>query len=368
MNEYLVEWTLLRERNYLQECISMPLESKVCQQYTTNFGRIDFAHKIKNDGFLITELETILDNKAKLSYCFEQSLDYKNIVLANGYAHKVAVLYAMQTPDKYCTEIADFCRANDILEYSYDIEKIRILYDDEIHKALINNGAPMSKPVAMNFTHLGGLNKLFIPFYEQQASMLKRSEFKQYFDVIDTGRTETIFNVHSRVARYFDLLVKKNEVYKLTEYGVRFRDNINSIEIVNDVKRIELSVEQKRVLIESLLNGNFYEKKSKINIYYFLKFVSLTQGEWLPRSRHFNKSSEYEFVNSFFKMDYTEGSVADLLRFTCNHCVELGLVEKVKTIGFYDRVVFTSLGSRVLAYMEQDIQMKRERVQIPLQI
>jgi hypothetical protein len=134
------------------------------------------------------------------------------------------------------------------------------------------------------------------------------------------------------------------------------------------VKRIELSIEQKRILLESLLNGNFLEKKSKINIYYFLRFVSLTEGEWLPRGRKFNKKSEFDFVNSFFKIDYSEGSVADLLKFTCNHCVELGLVEKLKTNGFYDRVIFTSLGSRILAYMEQDIQMKRERIQIPLQL
>jgi hypothetical protein len=67
-------------------------------------------------------------------------------------------------------------------------------------------------------------------------------------------------------------------------------------------------------------------------------------------------------------MDYSEGSVADLLRFTCNHCIELELIEKIKTTSFYDRVVFTSLGARVLAYMEQDIQAKREKIQIPLQI
>ena len=67
-------------------------------------------------------------------------------------------------------------------------------------------------------------------------------------------------------------------------------------------------------------------------------------------------------------MNYSEGTVADWLQFTCNHCVELGLVDKIKTKGFYDSVVLTSFGSRVLSFLEFEIQLKRERIQIPLQI
>ncbi|MDR0927928.1 MAG: hypothetical protein LBO69_09245 [Ignavibacteria bacterium] len=367
MNEYLVEWTLLRERNYLQECISLPLANKVCQQFTTAYGRIDFAHKIKNDGFLITELETIIDSKAKLSYCLQQSNQYTNIILAKGFQHKVGILFAKQTPVYYTNEIVTFCDANDLLWFDYDLDKIRLLYDTEIQKALINNGVPLSPPISLNFTHLGGLNRLFVPFYENNADRLAIKDFGDAFNFSD-GVTKTRFNVAVRVAEDFDLLNKVRNTIQLTDFGVRFRDNINAVEITDKLKRINLSVEQKRILLESLLNGNFYEKKCKINIYYFLKFIALTDGEWLPRGRAFQKKSEFDFVNSFFKMDYTEGTVADVLRFSCNHCEELELTEKVKTSGFYDRVIFTSLGSRILQHLESDIQHKRERIQIPLQI
>jgi hypothetical protein len=67
-------------------------------------------------------------------------------------------------------------------------------------------------------------------------------------------------------------------------------------------------------------------------------------------------------------MNYSEGTVCDFLCFTCNHCEELGLIDRIKTSGQFDRAVFTSLGSRVLNYLEMDINFKREKIQIPLQV
>jgi hypothetical protein len=368
MNEHLVEWTLLREVNYIQTCINLPLERKVCQQFTTNFGRIDFAHKIKNGGYLITELETIIDSKAKLSYCLEQTLSYKNIRFNSQDEHQTAILFAKQTNLRFQNEILEFCKSNDVLPFFYDLDKVKQIYNSEIEKSLINNGVPLMKPVAMNLTHLGLINRFFIPYHITQKSTLKKDDFKKYFQAIDTGKNETVFNVVRRGAEYFDLIISNGDYFTLTDYGIKFRDGLNSIAITENIKRIDLSLEQKRIMIASLLNGNFYEKKSKINIYYFLKFVSFTEGDWLPKGRKFDTQAKYEFINNFFRMDYSEGSVADLLRFTCNQCEELGLVEKIKTSGFYDRVIFSSLGSRVLSFLELDIQLKREKIQIPLQL
>lgn len=368
MNEYLVEWTLLREQNYLQKCIHLPLERKVCQQYTTKFGRIDFAHKIKNDGFLITELETIIDSRAKFLYCTEQVKSYQNIKFNSFDSHYVAILFAKQTKNNIKEELLNFSNSYNIKLYEYDLNIIKKLYDDEIQKSLLTSGSPLASPVAMNLTHLSAFNRLFIPFYENRADRLCKQDFKKVFSVINSGRTETSFNVVWRGAYYFDLLEKQDDIFILTNYGKRFRDNINSIEITDNIKRIDLSLEQRRVLLESLLNGNFYEKKSKINLYYFLKFTALTDGEWIPRNRFISDKAKIDFVNSFFRMNYTEGSLADLLCFTCNHCEELGLVERMKTATQFDRAVITSLGSRVLNYLELDIHLKREKIQIPFQL
>jgi hypothetical protein len=368
MNELLVEWTLLREKNYLQNCINLPLEKKICQQFTTPYGRIDFAHKIKNDGFLITELETIIDSRAKLSYCIEQIKQYQNIRFNSTDDHLTCILFAKQTKSNFQKDIFDFCNQFNVKVFTYDLDIVKNLYDKEIEKALINVGVPLAKPVAMNLTHLASFNRLFIPFYLKNADTLEEKDFSDYFKVLGTNKSKSTFKVVFYGANYFDLIVKNEKNYTLTEYGKLFRDNLNANQILPNVKKIDLSIEQKRILIQSLLNGNFYEKKSKINIFYFLKFVSLTEGEWIPKSRNFDSQAKLDFINNFLKMNYSKGTAADWLQFTCNHCVELGLVEKIKTKGFYDSVVLTSFGSRVLSFLEFDIQHKREQIQIPLQL
>lgn len=368
MNEYLVEWALLREQNYLQKCIALPLERKICQQYTTEYGRVDFAHKVKNDGFLITELETKIDNKAKLSYCIEQVKQYQNIRFNTSDEHQVAILFASQTSDSYKRNLKEFSESFSVLLYEYDLSIAATLYEKEIEKSLLNSGAPIASPVAMNLTHLSSFNRIFFEFQQTKKDKLNKSAFKTEFPVINSGKSESVFNVIVAGASYFDLLTKENDTLILTDYGKRFRDNLNEVEFSKSGRRIQLSIEQRRILIESLLNGNFYEKKSKINLYYFLKFVSLTEGEWIPRNRNLNDKAKLEFINSFLKMNYSEGTVCDLLCFTCNHCEELGLVDRIKTNGQFDRAVFTSLGSRVLNYLEMDINFKREKIQIPLQL
>jgi hypothetical protein len=68
MNESLVEWTLLREQNYLNKCLGLGVKKKIFQQYSTEYGRIDFAHELNDGRIAITELETVINNKSKLEY------------------------------------------------------------------------------------------------------------------------------------------------------------------------------------------------------------------------------------------------------------------------------------------------------------
>ncbi|MCY7348653.1 MAG: hypothetical protein LH614_20880, partial [Pyrinomonadaceae bacterium] len=103
------------------------------------------------------------------------------------------------------------------------------------------------------------------------------------------------------------------------------------------------------------------------NLLYFLRFVHLTEGVWIPRGRNID-SQKLEFANSFLGTNYTKITLSNWLNFICMHGEELGLVEKIKTTTEYDRANLTSLGSRVLGFIEMDLHLKRERVQIPLQI
>ncbi len=75
-----------------------------------------------------------------------------------------------------------------------------------------------------------------------------------------------------------------------------------------------------------------------------------------------------DFANSFLGTNYSQITLCNWLNFVCTHCEELGLVERIKTTTEYDRAALTTLGSRVLGFIEMDLHLKRERIQIPLQI
>ncbi|MDL1898811.1 hypothetical protein FBQ82_21420 [Anaerolineae bacterium CFX7] len=260
-----------------------------------------------------------------------------------------------------------------LFQFSQLLANVQLIED-----AIKNSGVPISKPVANNFTHLAALNRFILPFYERGAIELQRDDFIEYFG-LSSRAADSHFKVHKHMAEYFDLIIDISPGNRLTsfrltsDYGVRFRDNLNYEFVLHsglsryNIKRIALSIEQRRVLLESLMNGNIGDKKGKVNILYLLRFIHLTEGVWIPRGRKLEREKR-EFANSFLGTDYREGVLANWLNFVCNHCEELGLIERVKTNAFYDRAVLSTLGSRVLGFIEMDLHLKRERAQIPLQI
>lgn len=377
MNELLVEWTLLREQDYLNKCLGLNIRKKLFQQYSTEFGRIDFAHELNDGSIAITELETVIDNKAKLEYCQFQTLEYAKISFTSKQQPQIIILIADETPDKFKTQLKAFSEANNFLFKTYSLSIVNDFYKRLIEDAIKNSGVPLVKPVANNFTHLSCLNRFMLPFFDLEKDELKREDFIYYFD-LKSDRADSHFKVHKQMGEYFELIedlstTKQFSKVRLTEYGKRFRDNLNyEFAIVKNfskagVKRIELSIEQKRILLESLMNGNIGDLKGKVNILYFLRFVHLTEGVWVPRGRNLDKQ-KVEFANSFLGTDYTQGTISNWLNFVCTHCEELDLVERLKTKSENDRAVLSSLGSRVLGFIEMDLHLKRERTQIPLQI
>lgn len=377
MNESLVEWTLLREQNYLSECIGLGLKKKVFQQYSTKYGRIDFAHELNDGRIAITELETIIDSKSKLEYCQYQCLEYANIKFENTKNTIIVILIAEETPINYQKELINFSKKNNFEFKTYSLNIVNKYYKQLIEEAVRNSGIPLVKPVANNFTHLSCLNRLILPFFELEKDILRREDFIEYFNLKE-DKADSHFKVHKQMAEYFELIkdistTKKLDKIELTNYGKRFRENINyefityKSYIKSDLKRIDLSLEQKRILLESLMNGNIGELKGKVNILYFLRFVHLTEGIYVPKGRKMDYE-KISFTNSFLKTNYSEITLCNWLNFVCNHTVELGLIERINTNNNYDRAILTSLGSRVLGFIEMDLHLKRERSQIPLQI
>lgn len=361
MNESLVQWVLLKRPEYLQEKLGFELERKLGENYTTDQGRIDFAFETKKE-ILVIELETGINNKAKFEYCISQVKRYKEIKFLTKKPIKFVILFDKEnTTPRFIKLLQDFSKRLDVILRTYSILDVQELYKKCLEELTRTTGIYLGSPVAMDVVYLRWLNKIIEPFYDKDANELPLMDIRNIF------KSRTSFGVYTNLAKYFELIEKENDIVKLTEYGKRFRYAYNAKIIQSRATMPDLSTEQKRILLEVLTNGVF--TKSKINIYYFLRFVHLTNGEWLPKSGTPKDAEKLKFVNFLFGKDYRWNTVKELLLFTCNQCEELGLVERMRIPKLpYDRVVLRTLGSRVLGYLELYLHLKREQMQIPLQI
>lgn len=362
MNEGLVQWVLLRRPKYLQSRLGFKLEKKIGENYSTEQGKIDFAFETKSE-ILVVELETGINNKAKFENCVEQVTRYKDIDFATEKPVKFVILFDEEnTPPNFVKALQDFCKKLAVILRTYSILDIQELYKKCLEELSKTTGIYLGSPVAMDVVYLRWLNKVIEPFYDKYADVLPFNDVRSVFN------SRTSFGVYTSLAKYFELIEEKqNGIIGLTDYGKRLRDNYNAKIIQSRATMPDLSTEQKRVLLEVLTNGVF--TKSKVNIYYFLRFVHLTNGEWLPKSSTPEDKEKLKFVNFLFGKSYKWSTVRELLLFTCNHCEELELVERMRlSKSMYDRVVLTTLGSRVLGYLELYLHLRREQLQIPLQI
>jgi len=364
MDERLVQWVLLKERKYLQSRLGFTLKRKLAENYTTDYGRIDFAYET-NGEIVVVELETAIDNMSKFNYCCEQVKRYKSINFSTDKRILFVILFDEDnTPQRFKNLLDDFAKKVGIILKTYSILDVQELYKKCLEELKKTTGISLGPPVAMDVVYLRWLNRVIKPFYDAKVDKMLFSDVRSLFS------SSTNFNVYLNLAKQFELIEGRKEnshrLFILTEYGKRFRDEYTA-DIFSSGKMPDLSLGQKRILLEILTNGNF--TKVKVNIYYFLRFVHLTEGSWVPKSGTPEDREKLEFVNFLFGTNYRWESAKDLLNFTCNQCEELELVERTKIENSdYDRVILTTLGSRVLGWLELYLHLKREQIQIPLQI
>jgi hypothetical protein len=244
------------------------------------------------------------------------------------------------------------------------------------------SGLTLSKSVALGVSSLKWLNKFMVPFLVSASPKIRWNELKTHFNSI------TNFYVLKRLAEDFELVskfrLKRENFVGLTDYGERFRDEVLQAEMLtniivrdNPINQKEnnapdylldiLSLEQKRILLDILLNGNF--TKLKTNIFYFLRFIHLTEGEWMPKISTKMTATQKLYINNILNSSYSPRTLKELLQQLCNYCEELELIERIPNKNcHYDKIILTSLGSRVIGYFELYLHLKREQLQIPLQI
>jgi hypothetical protein len=356
MKESLVQWTLLNNQAFLSDCLNFPIAKKIGQEITTDFGRIDFVLENNRHQHLIVELETILNTTDKLDYCFDQVLNYRNVRFADDTSY--CILYAAETLAKNVTKIEKFGKDHDVLTRSYSLNSIKQLYSDTVERLSLNVGLALPNPKNYTICFLRWLNKILKPFKDLQKDPLTFNEIFSPF----TGMTN--FNCYKRLALDFEMIYEQNNNFHLTKYGKEYIDNFSPFVLqTNNVSSLDLTNEQRRLLLKILTNGNWEEKIHKMNIYWFLRFLEVTNGDWLPKRYPFDQD-KLDITRGLFKVSYNYRTMQQFLNWCCNYCEELGLIEKIKSTTSYDRLVLTPLGVEVNNIFSMDLTLKKSRMNL----
>lgn len=356
MKESLVQWTLLNNQPFLSECLKFSIAKKIGQEITTEFGRLDFVLENNKRQQLIVELETILNSKDKLDFCFHQVLSYRNVKFLDD--TKYCILYAQETSKSSINKIEKFGKDNDVLIRTYSLNATKELYSKTVERLSLNVGLALPNPKNYTICYLRWLNKILKPFHSFKKSTLTFQEIFSHF----TGLTN--FNCYKRLALDFEMFVEKNNIFHLTKNGMEFIENFNPYVFQNsNVSSIDLTNEQKRLVLKILTNGNWENKVHKKNIYWFLRFVEVTNGDWLPKKYPFDQD-KLEITRGLFKVSYSFQTMQQFLNWCSNYCEELGLIERVKSTTHYDRIFLTPLGVEVNNIFSMDMLIKKSRMNL----
>jgi hypothetical protein len=369
MNENVVQWVLLRRTDFLASRLGLPLRRKLAEYQTTDFGIIDFAFDTTADEVAVIELETGISSTSKLDFCIEQSVRYKQLGRLLPRPLRVFILYdETGTPPRFADRLAAEGLKNGLELRTYSMLDIKRLYQRAMDELERTSGIYLGRPVAMNLTHLRLLNRFLRPFVDQNTSVF---DSDQPFAAFTTNTSTTMFKVRRILAENFELVRvvdrgRKKDVV-LTQYGEKFCNSM-IYGPLNVGREFDLSHGQRQVLLESLTNGTF--TKSKVNLYYLLRFIHLTNGEWVPKEHADVGQDRLTYLNNFLGTSYLPGPLTRLIRFTFNQATELGLVDRIETPAREPtfKAFLTTLGSRVLGFLELYLHLKREQLQIPLQI
>jgi len=323
MNESLVQWTLLNNTEYLSRYLDFKIASKKGQEITTDYV-----------------------------------LNYKNVRFSENTEY--CILYALETKKKFKAAVENFGRTNDVLIRTYPLIEVKKLYVETVKKLSLSFGLALPKPKDYTICYLRWLNKILKPFLDFNKDTLTKKELAKYF----SSYNATNFRCYMRLALDFEMIEPDGKHYLLTSNGKEYIGNFNPT-IFNSTSKqlpsIPLINEQKRLLLRILTNGNW--TVHKVNIYWFLRFIEVTNGEWIPNFKDFAQE-KLDLLNGLFGVSYNKRTMYELLNFTCNFCMELELVDRIKTNGKYDRIYLTPLGVEVNNIFSLDLQCKKSRLNL----
>lgn len=265
------------------------------------------------------------------------------------------ILYASETKPVAQQHVFDFGRANDVLVRTYSLNEVRSLYARTVERLSLSFGLALPKPANYTICYLRWLNKILKPFLDTSKDVLSGREAAAYF----TSHKTTNFRCYLRLALDFEMIQTDGRLFLITDLG---RDYINNFDIAVDrtsnLSSINLTNEQKKILLRVSTNGNW--TPHKVNIYWFLRFIEVTNGEWIPNVKEFDHM-KLDLLNGLFGVSYKNRTMYEFLNFACNWCMELDLVERIHSDSRYDRLYLTPLGVEINNIFSLDLQLKRNR-------
>lgn len=346
----------MQNLDFLSHSLSFPIAAKKGQEITTEFGRIDFIVENIKKQQLLVELETVLDTKSKRDYCFNQVLNYRNVRYTSETEY--CILYAKETNTKSKAIIDGFGKENNILLRTYSLNDVKKLYTSTLERLSLSFGLSMPKPANYTICFLRWLNKILKPFKDFNTNSLSENDTAKYF----SSSNSTNFRCYLRLALDFEMIVEKKGSFALTNNGLEYIQNFNpEIELATNLSSVDLTNEQKKILLRVITNGNW--TAHKVNIYWFLRFLEVTNGEWLPNIKEFDKH-KLDLSNGLFSVQYRSRTMYEFLSFACNWCMELCLVDRIKSASNYDRTYLTPLGIEINNIFSLDLQLKKNRLNL----
>lgn len=161
------------------------------------------------------------------------------------------------------------------------------------------------------------------------------------------------------------LLNNLNFLSKSLNFPIDGKDYIQNFDIAihktSNLSSVNLTNEQKKILLRVITNGNW--TAHKVNVYWFLRFIEVTNGEWIPNVKDFDHI-KLDLLNGLFGVSYKGRTMYEFLAFACNWCMELDLVERIRTAARYDRLYLTPLGIEISNIFSLDLQLKRSRLNL----
>jgi hypothetical protein len=356
MKESLVQWTLLQNIDFLSKSLDFRITKKKGQELTTDFGRIDFIVENSQRELLVVELETLLDTKSKRDYCFNQILNYKQVNFTGKTDY--CILYAEETNNSSKAIVKDFGLKNDVVIRTYSINQIKNLYSQTVDRLSLSFGLALPKPANYTICYLRWLNKILKPFLDLERDNVSVVELATNF----TSHTSTNFKCYLKLALDFEMVFETQNGFSISGYGKEYIHNFNpDIDSAHNLSSIDLTNEQKKVILRIITNGNW--TSHKVNIYWFLRFIEVTNGEWIPNSINFEQH-KLDLVNGLFNVNYKSRTMSEFLNFAYNWCMELGLVDRIKSTSSYDKLYLTPLGIEINNIFSLDLQLKKSRLNL----